>query len=73
MNNLTSGFSTGIKENDRFAREQECKKISGLSRTQRWVLEKEGKFPKRIKLSERAVAWRMSELMNWMEERCNEN
>lgn len=58
---------------DRFVREAECKEITGLSRTRRWELEKEGKFPVRIKLSERAVAWRLSSLMQWMEERCNGN
>jgi len=57
---------------DRFVREAECKLLTQLSRTRRWEKEKEGKFPKRIKLSERAVAWRLSDLMNWMEERCHE-
>jgi len=52
---------------DRFVREAECKQITGLSRTRRWELEQVGKFPKRIKLGERAVAWRLSDLMNWME------
>ena len=56
---------------NRFVREAECKQITGLSRTRRWELEKEGKFPKRIKLSERAVAWQLSDLMIWMEERVN--
>lgn len=70
---LQSDFNGEIKLTNRFVRETECKHITGLSRTRRWELEKEGKFPKRIKLSERAVAWRLSDLMSWMEERCNEN
>ena len=57
---------------DRFIREAECKQITGLSRTRRWELEQIGKFPKRIKLGERAVAWRLTDLMNWIEERANE-
>ncbi|MGJ8693947.1 MAG: helix-turn-helix transcriptional regulator [Thalassotalea sp.] len=57
---------------DRFVREAECKQISGLSRTRRWELERDGKFPKRIQLSERAIAWRLSSLMTWIEERANE-
>lgn len=73
MNTLTPGFYTEIKIPKRFVREAECKFITGLSRTRRWELEKEGKFPKRIKLSERAVAWRLSDLMSWMEERSNAN
>lgn len=59
--------------NDRFVRETECKHISGLSRTRRWELERVGKFPKRIQLSERAIAWRLSDLMSWIEERANAN
>ncbi|AWB68464.1 transcriptional regulator [Saccharobesus litoralis] len=63
---------TNINVIDRFVREAECKTITGLSRTRRWELEQVGKFPKRIKLGERAVAWRLSDLMNWIEERSNE-
>jgi prophage regulatory protein len=62
-----------LNSTNRFVREAECKTITGLSRTRRWELEKEGKFPKRIKLSERAIAWLLSDLMNWIEERCNED
>jgi prophage regulatory protein len=62
---------SSLHSTNRFVREAECKLMTGLSRTRRWELEKEGKFPKRIKLSERAVAWRFSDLMNWMEERVN--
>lgn len=51
---------------DRFVREKECKEITGLSRQQRWKMEREGKFPKRLLVSERAVAWRLSDLQNWM-------
>lgn len=57
---------------DRFVREAECKQITGLSRTRRWELEKAGLFPKRVKLSERAIAWRLTALMAWIEERSNE-
>ncbi|MGJ8694199.1 MAG: helix-turn-helix transcriptional regulator [Thalassotalea sp.] len=66
--NLTKTITTS----DRFVREAECKQISGLSRTRRWELERDGKFPKRIQLSERAIAWRLSDLMAWIEERANE-
>ncbi len=70
---LETDFKGEITLTNRFVREAECKQITGLSRTRRWELEREGKFPKRIKLSERAVAWRLSDLMSWMEERCNAN
>lgn len=69
----TNCFNNEKISDERFVREPECKKITGLSRTRRWELEREGKFPKRIKLSERAIAWRLSDLISWMKERCNAN
>jgi len=56
---------------DRFVREAECKHLTGLSRTTRYEMEQEDKFPKRIKLNKRTVAWRLSDIQNWMEERIN--
>lgn len=32
-------------------------------------LEKQGKFPKRIRIGERRVGWRLSEIEAWLEER----
>jgi len=72
ISSLQCNINSEVKFTNRFVREIECKSITGLSRTRRWELEKEGKFPKRIKLSERAVGWCFSSLMNWMEERCHE-
>ena len=54
---------------DRVVREPECKHSSGLSRTTRWRLEQEGKFPKRIQLSPNAVGWRLSEIKAWLRSR----
>ncbi len=52
---------------NRIVREAECKIISGLSRTSRWDKEQRGEFPKRIQVSERAVGWRLFDLMDWLE------
>lgn len=68
---LQCDFSDELIFPDRFVREEECKLISGLSRTRRWELEQEGKFPLRIKISERSITWKLSSLLNWMEERAN--
>jgi prophage regulatory protein len=54
---------------DRFIREPECHVISGLSRTTRWRLEREGAFPKRRRISPNACAWLESEIMEWLRER----
>ena len=50
----------------RFIREPECQNITGLSRTTRWRLEKEGKFPARRKISQNTVGWLSSEIEKWM-------
>ncbi|MCL1050813.1 AlpA family phage regulatory protein [Shewanella abyssi] len=55
-------------EKDRFIREPECAHTSTLSRQRRWLLEKEGKFPKRIHIGDRTVVWRLSEVMAWIDE-----
>jgi prophage regulatory protein len=52
-------------DEDRFIREAEVQRITGLSRTTRWRLEREGKFPSRRQLSENAVAWLESEIRAW--------
>ncbi|HFV0587561.1 TPA: helix-turn-helix transcriptional regulator, partial [Escherichia coli] len=35
---------------DRMIREKECRELTTLANSTRWKLEKEGKFPKRIKI-----------------------
>ena len=40
---------------DRFVREPEVHRLTGLSRTTRWRLERAGKFPRRRRISENAV------------------
>ncbi len=59
MNNSTQAT-------DRFLREAEVRHITGLSRTTRWRLERAGKFPKRIKISENAAANLESQIVAWM-------
>ena len=52
---------------DRFIRERECLKISGLSRTTRWRLERQQLFPKRRKISQNTVGWLESEILSWLQ------
>lgn len=42
--------------------------ITSLSRTTIWRLELNGDFPKRIKLSERAMGWLESDIYEWVQE-----
>ncbi len=52
-------------DDDRMIREAECERITGLSRTTRWRLERQGKFPKRRQLSQNCVGWVLSEILAW--------
>ena len=54
---------------DRFIREPECRRVTGLSRTTRWRLEKADLFPKRYPISPNAVAWLESEIQEWLRSR----
>lgn len=56
-------------DEDRYVREDECRRLSGLSRVTRWRLEQKGKFPRRRQLSENAVGWLLSEVLKWCNSR----
>jgi prophage regulatory protein len=56
----------------RFIREAECRNRTSLSRSQRWRLEREGRFPTRVPLSERAFGWVESEIEDWIAARLAE-
>ena len=62
-------MNTSTQVTDRFLREAEVRHITGLSRTTRWRLERDGKFPRKRRISENAVAWLASEIGSWMAER----
>jgi prophage regulatory protein len=52
---------------DRFLREPQVFNVTKLSRSTRWRLEKEGKFPRRRRISCAAVGWLESEILFWLE------
>ena len=54
---------------DRFIREPEVRRTTGLSRTTRWRLERDGLFPGRRHISVNAVAWLESEVQDWLRTR----
>jgi prophage regulatory protein len=56
---------------DRIIRIKELMAIVGLSRSTIYKLMNEDKFPKQIHLSERTAGWRMSTVMEWINEREN--
>ena len=54
---------------DRIIREPECRQLTGLSRTTRWVLERRGLFPTRRRLTANSIGWLESEVHAWMASR----
>ena len=56
-------------EPDRFVREEERRRLTGLSRTTWWRMEREGQVPKRRALSANSVGWLLSEIIEWQAHR----
>jgi len=54
---------------DRFVREPERRKITGLAKTTWWRLEQLGRAPKAYQLGRNAKGWKLSELMDWLNSR----
>ena len=54
---------------ERVIRKPELFARIGLSDATVWRLERQGKFPKRIKLGGNSVAWLESEVVEWLDER----
>lgn len=50
-------------------RPRELPRVTGLSRTTIWRLEKEGKFVQKIRLTEHSIGYRRSDILQWIEER----
>lgn len=49
-----------------YMREKEVLHTTKLSKSTRWRLEKEGKFPRRRQLSPHTVGWLESEINEWL-------
>ena len=57
---------------DRFISEEECEKLTNLSRVTRWRLIQRGEFPAKLQISPGRKAWRLSTILRWMVE-CEES
>jgi prophage regulatory protein len=68
---LTRGAETSASaaRSEAIIREPECRRITGLSRSTRWRLERAGNFPRRRKISPGATGWLASEIAAWVAER----
>lgn len=55
-----------MSQDERNLRLPAVRKISGLSTSTIWRLEREGLFPKRRKIGKRAVGWLLSDVNAWV-------
>lgn len=53
----------------RFLRRPEVESITGLKRSSLYAKIASDEFPKPVKIGSRAVAWMLSEVMQWQESR----
>ena len=60
-----------VRDLDRFLGETEVARITNLSRTTRWRLEREGRFPKKRHISANRIGWLQSEIIEWIESRAS--
>ncbi|WP_410738424.1 helix-turn-helix transcriptional regulator [Citrobacter portucalensis] len=51
--------------------EKECRELTTLANRTFWKLEKEGKFPERIKIGATAVTYHLSEMQAWIRGKWN--
>lgn len=61
-----------METEERVIRKPELYARVGLSDATVWRMEKDGKFPKRIKLGGNSVGWLSSEVSGWLEEKAAE-
>jgi prophage regulatory protein len=62
-------LEAAVQSIDPHIRLREVQRITGLSKSSIYRLEALGVFPRRVKLSERASAWKLSELSQFLAER----
>jgi prophage regulatory protein len=55
----------------RFMRAREVARCAGLSQVTIWRMEREGRFPKRRRISSNAVGWLAEEVENWIRSRAD--
>ncbi|MFD0908592.1 helix-turn-helix transcriptional regulator [Ruegeria arenilitoris] len=56
---------------DKIYRRPDVESLVGLSRSTLYAMIAEGAFPKPIKLGKRAVGWRQSDVLSWLESRAS--
>ena len=55
--------------NERLLRRNQVVEMTGLSYSSIYRAERNGTFPKRIRIGKQAVAWKLSEIQEWIRNR----
>lgn len=55
--------------NDRILRRPEVEHLTGIKKSFIYVLMQKGEFPKPVKIGERAVGWRTTDIQKWLDDR----
>jgi prophage regulatory protein len=63
---LAGEASVTARPDEAIIREPECRRLTGLSRSTRWRLERDGLFPKRRQISPGCSGWLASEIRAWL-------
>lgn len=53
----------------RFIREPERRRLTGVSSTTWWRMEKRGEVPRRVSINGNSVGWVEQEVLDWMQQR----
>ncbi len=56
-------------ETERILRLRDVEDMVGFRRSQIYVLMSQGEFPRQIKLGQRGVGWKLSEIKRWIDTR----
>lgn len=58
-----------MNDQERFIHDDECGRMTGLSKSTRWRMERRSEFPAMVKLSPGRSAYRLSSVLSWMASR----
>jgi prophage regulatory protein len=61
-----------IEMQDKIYRRPDVESLVGVSRSTIYAMIADGSFPKPIKLGKRAVGWRQSDVLTWLDSRASE-
>jgi prophage regulatory protein len=67
------GITMNNQKSISYLRDSEVGILTKLSKSTRWRLERDGKFPRKRQLSEKAVGWLSNEIEEWLQSRVTVN